>query len=203
MVTMNTVAEPGSREPAPDDLRIVQLFVNSIDIEEGIELWPTPAALADWLYGHGLTNSHLRLGKRDLDRTIGFRELLRAMALANNGTPMPVTTVAELKRELRRLRFEARIDRHGILRFGSARSGLDQALGRIVAIVNEAMVQGRWIRMKACARDVCHWVFYDHSRNRTGTWCSMSICGSRTKMSAYYRRHHRAGRPVRVTTRIR
>lgn len=187
---MDTRTEPGAREPAPDDLRLVQLFVNSIDIEESIEQWPTPGALGDWLNRHGLTTSRLRLGERDLDRAVAFREVLRAMALANNGTRMSGDKVTELNRELRRLRFEARVDPHGALHFGSATRGLDQALGRIVAIVNEAMIQGRWNRMKACARDVCHWVFYDQSRSGTGTWCTMAICGSRTKANAYYRRRH-------------
>ena len=27
----------------------------------------------------------------------------------------------------------------------------------------------------------CHWVFYDGSRNRSGAWCSMRICGNRPR----------------------
>ena len=189
--------EPGAREPAPGDLRIVQLFVNSRDIEEGTEEWATPAALSTWLHGHGLTSSRLRLSAHDLQRAHSFRELLRAMALANNGWPMSPVQLAELRRELTRLRFVARMGDRDVLLFESAAGGLDGALGRIVAIVSAEMILGRWNRMKACARDVCHWVFYDHSRNRTGTWCSMSICGSRTKVSAYYRRHGRGKRPPR------
>jgi predicted RNA-binding Zn ribbon-like protein len=196
---MGSAAEPGSREPAPDDLRVVQLFVNTVDIEEGIEHWETPGALSGWLHRNGLTRSRLRLSRRDLERAVALRELLRAMALANNGTPMTSANKTELNRELRRLRFAARVDPNGALHFGSATGGLDEALGQIVAIVNGAMIDGRWRRMKACARDVCHWVFYDHSRNRTGTWCSMAICGSRTKMSAFYLRHRRASRPHRAT----
>jgi predicted RNA-binding Zn ribbon-like protein len=195
--------EPGAKEPAPGGLRIVQLFVNSLDIEEGTEHWATPTALSAWLHRHGLTASRLRLDQRDLERARSFRELLRAMALANNGRPMSSAKITELKRELARLRFVARVDAHEVLHFQSAADGLDQALGRIVAIVSEEMILGRWSRMKSCARDVCHWVFYDHSRNKTGTWCSMSICGSRTKVSAYYRRHRRGrslSRPSTQTT---
>jgi predicted RNA-binding Zn ribbon-like protein len=194
---VETAEEPGSRAPAPGGLRLVQLFINSIDIEEGTEQWASPAELTSWLYRHGLISSRLRLHPRDLERARGFREMLRAMALANNGGPMSPATLAVLKRELGRLHFAASIDAPAILRFEPAAEGLDQALGRIVAIVAEETITGRWSRMKACARDVCHWVFYDHSRNRTGTWCSMSICGSRTKVSAYYRRHSRG----RVTGR--
>jgi predicted RNA-binding Zn ribbon-like protein len=192
-----TTYEPGHRDPAPGDLRVVQLFVNSLDIEAGKELFTSPAALAGWLHRHGLTVARLPLDHRDLERARTFRELLRAMALANNGRPMSSGTVAELSRELARIRFGVGVDPYGLLRFESAREGLDEALGHLVAIVSTEMVSGRWRRMKACARDVCHWMFYDHSRNRTGTWCSMSVCGSRTKVSAYYRRRREARAPGR------
>src|SRR5205823_10019845 len=76
-------------------------------------------------------------------------------------------------------------------------TGLDEALGRIAGIVVMDANSGRWRRLKACARDVCRWVFYDHSRSGTGTWCTMAICGSRTKVRAYYRRHRRPVRPTR------
>jgi predicted RNA-binding Zn ribbon-like protein len=202
---MDSMAEPGAREPAPGDLRVVQQFLNSVDIEEGVEQLNTPAALGRWLHEHGLASSRLRLDQDDLERAVRFRELLRAMTLANNGGRMHPAKVTELNRELRRLRFEPGLDPRGALQFRTTGVGVDAALGRMVTIVHEAMLQSRWHRLKACARDVCHWVFYDHSRNRTGTWCSMSICGSRTKMLAYYRRHRRTvrrqGTPGRTHSR--
>ncbi|MFI7640758.1 CGNR zinc finger domain-containing protein [Nonomuraea sp. NPDC049400] len=38
------------------------------------------------------------------------------------------------------------------------------------------------------------WAYYDHSRNRRRTWCSMDICGNRAEARAS---HHRksAARP--------
>jgi len=184
--------EPGSKSPAPDGLPTVQLFVNSRDIEAGTEEWTSPAALGSWLRRHDLAPPRSRFDQNDLERARAFRELVRAMALANNGHPMSPQQRKALTRELARLRFIARVDAHGLIRFDGAVDGLDQALARVVAIVGDEMVRGRWSRMKACARDACHWVFYDHSRNRTGTWCSMAVCGTRTKVSAYYRRHRRS-----------
>jgi predicted RNA-binding Zn ribbon-like protein len=32
---------------------------------------------------------------------------------------------------------------------------------------------------------VCHWLFYDRSRNRSAVWCQMAVCGNRTKTKAY------------------
>jgi predicted RNA-binding Zn ribbon-like protein len=192
---VKTTGEPGAKVPAPGVLRIVQLFVNSLDIEEGTEEWDSPEALGSWLYRHGLTAKREEMSERDLRRARSFRELVRAMALANNGLAMEHATKRELQGELARLRFRVQIQQTGGLRFESSRGGLDEAIGRIVSIVSDEMIRGRWNRMKACARDACRWVFYDHSRNQAGTWCTMAICGARTKVQAYYRR--RRGRPVR------
>jgi len=190
-VSVDAVDEPGAKAPAPGDLRIVQLFVNSLDIEAGIERFDSPGALSSWLYARGLTARRVKMGDRDLQRARSFRELLRTMALTNNGQAAAPEMVRELQRELSRLRFRIEVDPMGGLGFESAKDGLDEALGHLLSIVSAEMIRGRWGRMKACARDVCRWVFYDHSRNRTGTWCSMAICGSRTKVSAYYRRQRR------------
>ena len=66
--------------------------------------------------------------------------------------------------------------------------GLAAGLGRILAVVHDSMTDGTWWRLKACPRDVCHWAFYDRSRNGSGKWCSMSVCGNRTNTKAYRRR---------------
>jgi predicted RNA-binding Zn ribbon-like protein len=62
------------------------------------------------------------------------------------------------------------------------------ALGTLATAVARAMLEGRFSRLKACPGPHCGWAFYDHSRNGGGRWCSMSICGSRVKARAYYRR---------------
>ena len=35
------------------------------------------------------------------------------------------------------------------------------------------------------------WAFYDHSRNRSGTWCEMGKCGNRAKARRWRERHKR------------
>jgi predicted RNA-binding Zn ribbon-like protein len=189
--------EPGAKPPAPGELRIVQAFINSLDIEGGTEKLDSPGALSSWLYAHGLTRSRRRMSRADLERAREVRELLRAMALANNGHPLDPAALSRLNKRLASVRLVGRFETADSLVLESQGGGLDEALGRIVAIVNAEMLRGHWPRLKACARDVCQWVFYDHSRNHTGTWCTMAICGSRTKVQAYYRRRRRGGRPIR------
>ncbi|GAA4042222.1 CGNR zinc finger domain-containing protein [Nonomuraea soli] len=73
----------------------------------------------------------------------------------------------------------------------------DGAVGRILAIVADAVGAGRWARLKACPD--CGWVFYDHSRNGSRRWCVMNPggseargCGSIAKVRAYRQRIRQA-----------
>ena len=67
-----------------------------------------------------------------------------------------------------------------------------------VADAFAAMAGGSWPRLKACPGDRCGWAFYDRSPTATATWCSMSICGARTKARAYYARRSATSSPRRI-----
>ncbi len=67
--------------------------------------------------------------------------------------------------------------------------GVDGAIGRVLAVAFTAMSGGTWSRLKACRNHGCRWAFYDYSRNRSASWCSMQLCGNRTKTRSYRRRH--------------
>jgi predicted RNA-binding Zn ribbon-like protein len=58
----------------------------------------------------------------------------------------------------------------------------------VLAAVHASMEEGIWGRLKSCANATCGWAFYDRSKNRSGRWCSMEVCGNRTKTRAYRRR---------------
>jgi predicted RNA-binding Zn ribbon-like protein len=83
----------------------------------------------------------------------------------------------------------------GTLRLEPAAGGIAGALGQIAAGVYAAVADGVWERFKACDRDTCRWAFYDHSKNRSGRWCSMGVCGNREKSLRAYRRRQKS--PVR------
>jgi predicted RNA-binding Zn ribbon-like protein len=151
---------------APEPLRKVQQFVNSVDLEHDVDWLP------DWLDEQGLS------GERE--RAHALREALRALVLANNGVA-PDLAAVELVNETA-ARLPLRLAADGNLRVGPARDPLDG----VVAIALEAMLDGSWPRLKACRN--CCWSFYDYSPNRSATWCSMQLCGNRTKTRAYRRR---------------
>ena len=58
----------------------------------------------------------------------------------------------------------------------------------LAGVLHEAQLSGDWQRLKGCRQ--CGYAFFDFSKNRSATWCSMSICGNRSKNRAYYRRQH-------------
>ncbi|WP_455272090.1 CGNR zinc finger domain-containing protein [Rhizobium herbae] len=44
-------------------------------------------------------------------------------------------------------------------------------------------------RLKICPN--CQWLFLDRSRNRSRTWCDMTVCGNRAKANRHYQRQKR------------
>ena len=173
--------DPGNRTPAPGRLRIVQRFVNSVDRENGIEELETPAALQRVLVEVAVVAADTpTLTEADLRRALDVREALRELLLANNGGSMGDESRRTLESASRAAQFALELEPGGS-RLEPQAPGLDGALGRILAVVHAAMVDGSWQRLKACPREVCFWVFYDRSKNLSSKWCAMSVCGNRTK----------------------
>lgn len=183
--------DPGGRAPAPDPLRLVQRFVNTLDIENGVEELDTPAALARVLRRIGAADTTLDLAPRDLRRALDLREALRRLLLANNRAALDPPAPRVIERAARTAHLGLRFDAAGAARLVAEAPGVDGALGRVVAVAFTAMADGSWQRLKACTRDICHWVFYDRSKNRSSHWCSMLVCGNRTKAERYRRRARR------------
>lgn len=173
---------------APGDLELVRAFVNTLDIDDRIEELATPAALVAWLRERGL----LRGGSAttaDLTNARRLREALRVLLLANNGVSVRKEAALTLNRAARRADLGVHFDPGGTSRLEPGARGIDGALGRILAIVAAAMAEGSWPRLKACRAEDCRWAFYDRARNRSRHWCSMAVCGNRTKARTYRRRH--------------
>ena len=181
-------AQPGDREPAPGDLRLVQDFVNTVDRENVVELFDAPAGLREWLAHRDLPGATGELADADLERALRVREALRALLLDDEDAGAR----AALEAAAVRTRLQPGFDPLAPA-LSPAATGLDAALGRILAVVFASMVDGRWARLKACPREVCGWAFYDRSSNASATWCSMRVCGGRVKAGAYYRRRRAAG----------
>ena len=168
-----------SKAAAPGALATVQEFVNTIDLEGGADSLDSPDSLATWLVEGGLLDPGDRLGEADLRRALEVREGLRTLLQANAGHVVAPGVAESLNAAARNARL--------VVRFSEA------ALGRLLGIVVGSMRDGSWARLKVCARDECRWAFYDHSKNRSGRWCVMEVCGNKEKARTYRRRHAHAG----------
>ena len=183
--------QPAGRPPAPGRLGYVQAFLNSFwDLEGGgAERWATPAAYARWLADRGFAARGV--GEGEVERAIAVREALRALALANHDDAPAPAALAALDDVAAALGAEAGLRPRfaaGADRLEPAGDGPDAALGLALGIVLAARADGTWRRMKACPHAHCGWAFYDRSRNRSSQWCSMRICGNRTKAEAFRNR---------------
>ena len=170
---------------APEPLRLVQLFVNTSDHEHGRELLGSPAQLGAWL-ADALSTTVGRPRHTDLDAALELRDALRELLRRNNGLTANADAVEVVNRAVRAAGLSPRLDPTRRVTLGPDADGVPGALGRIVAVALAAMLDGSWLRLKACRQ--CGWGYYDYSRNRSARWCSMSICGNRSKTKAYRRR---------------
>ena len=132
------------------------------------------------------------LAEGDLERTRAFREALRVLLDEHAGTAERTAAAAALNaaapRRLLRVAFAA----DGAPPLEPAAAGLDRALAMLLAIIDRAACDGTWERLKVCAEHSCRWAFYDSSRNRSGNWCSMAVCGNRAKARSYRERRRSA-----------
>jgi predicted RNA-binding Zn ribbon-like protein len=176
---------------------LVQAFINThFDLEEdwGADVLSSPAALARWLDRHGLGDGGHRPSQDHLAHAIALREQLRGLAARNgngNGTH-DVLPLAELNAAAAGAPSEVRFDADGP-RFVAGAGGVAGALGALLAMTAAAMIDGSWSRLKICPGEHCGWAFYDHSRNQSGRWCSMAVCGGRAKARAHYWRRRSRG----------
>jgi predicted RNA-binding Zn ribbon-like protein len=173
---------------APNELAVIEAFVNTVDLEDGDEALAIPAALSDWLAEHGLADPGEAFSHEDLASAIAVREALRALLLANTGGALDPAAPATLTAAAGRARLTVTVDDRGHARVEPRATGIDRVFGRLLGIVARAQADGTWERMKACPWHTCHVAFYDHSRNRSRTWCSMDVCGNRAKAQTYRRR---------------
>lgn len=179
---------------APGELEHVRAFVNTLEPIRDADELTSARALVAWLSDRGLVSPRARADRSDLERAIEFREAIRASLLANNaGGPIPAEACATIDQVLdwARLRPHLRADGTSVLE-PDAR-GVDGALGRLLAIIHQSVAAGTWQRLKACQQENCQWAFYDHTKNRSRLWCSMSLCGNRAKARAFRERASGSG----------
>ncbi|GLW98010.1 CGNR zinc finger domain-containing protein [Microtetraspora sp. NBRC 16547] len=191
-------------------------FVNTYDVESDIDDLASPAELTVWLRERDLIHEGDRAVDGDLALAIRLREGLRdalrhnhdgtpyddgkaldaALAVLplrvtlSGGAPALVPTVSTVAGTVTETVPGAAT---GTVTGTSAGPGVPGGLARIAAAIPAAHADGMWPRLKVCAESTCQWAFIDSSKNRSRSWCSMRVCGNRTKTRAYRARRQTDG----------
>jgi predicted RNA-binding Zn ribbon-like protein len=161
----------------------VQAFLNTIDVEDEVDLLAEPAAAQDWLIEAGMLAPGSEVTDADLELAREVRDCLRSLLAEDGDAP---ENAAEDLAALRRLSAEhsvrLTVGNGGILGLGGgAAENVGDGLFDLLLIIRGAQEDGTWSRLKVCANPDCAWVFYDRSRNQQGNWCNMAVCGNRLK----------------------
>lgn len=174
---------------APGDLELVQRFMNLHEHGAGIEgdLPPSREMLEDFLRGRGLLREDEPFTDADREAALELHRALHAKVRTNLGDRMAEADLAAIDEAAQRAGLRPHFGHEGPT-LAPTEEGVPGALGRIVAVAFLADLQGSWEDLKECAGEDCSSVFFDHSKNHSGRWCSMSTCGNRAKVRAWRER---------------
>src|ERR1035437_7556697 len=138
-----------------------------------------------WFAQRRLLEPGIVLTADDRERAVEFRESLRDALSRTADRPSARDT--ESPGVLSSILFGVHLSPSGP-ELKASGSGVDAALASIMMIAIVAVADGTWHRLKVCTNDACRWAYWDASRNRSGKWCSMGICGNRTNVRAFRQR---------------
>ena len=189
-VRLDWRAEAAGSSVVPAELALIKAFLNSADIDEGTDSFDSAESLRAWLVERGLPGAEAQLTEIERRRVVKFREAVREVVAAH-GDAVPSAALATLAAAARTAQLIVAIDEAGQADLRPAGRGPDALLARLLADIASAQRIGTWSNLRICRHDVCRWAFFDASRNHTGVWCTMSICGNRVKSANLRRRRSR------------
>ncbi|WP_328380970.1 CGNR zinc finger domain-containing protein [Micromonospora zamorensis] len=85
-----------------------------------------------------------------------------------------------------------RLDRNGSVHLDPAGVGADLLISLVLAALFEAQLADVGRRIKTCRNPRCRVAFYDRSRNNSGVWHSVRVCGHPTNLRAHRARQRQA-----------
>ncbi|MHC1561791.1 CGNR zinc finger domain-containing protein [Actinomycetospora sp. C-140] len=175
-------------------------LVNTVLVDGGalVDTVATPEELAHWVAASPLDGAPSAIPPAVHARTLAIRHAVRAWVDAVvEGGPVPDATIETLNAVLAAgPGTELTRGPEGALRYG-VRTDLDAdpaVLPWLLADAGARLFAGdRLDRLRRCANhDTCVLVFLDTSRNRARRWCSMEVCGNRSKVAAHEARRRRS-----------
>lgn len=162
-------------------------FVNTRDVEERTDALADPAALPAWIVEHTEieTGSNAGVDPKAHARLLALRESLRGLLRANAGEGSGELDLSPLREAAAGSRYSAALAADGRVCINADGDSVEALEARLLLAMELVQLLGAWPRVKACGAENCQWAFYDTSRNRSRTWCSMDVCGNREKTRRY------------------
>ena len=132
-------------------------------------------------------------GRQTLEQARTFRLTLREMVeRIAAGKSVPQAAIEAINDMLRYrigrpqlARRDGKFERGFQVEFQDA----NQLLGLLAEAASTLLCTCDFSLIKKCQNPACVLFFYDTTKNHTRHWCSMGLCGNRSKVAAHYRRH--------------
>jgi predicted RNA-binding Zn ribbon-like protein len=178
--------DPGDRAPAPGSLRLVQALVNTLNAESEKDLLASADDAARWIATAGLLPAGSRLSGAQQRALVELREAIRQVLGTHTDRAVDAEVASRLTMALSSCRLAPAVQPDGGVRLiCSDHDPFARVVGQIAVVIAEAAAAGTWGRLKSCPGHLCGWAFYDRSASGRSRWCSMELCGARSKMRAY------------------
>jgi predicted RNA-binding Zn ribbon-like protein len=174
--------------PITSELRRVLEFVNTLSFDPPWDMLGALDEARGWLAASGLPGD--LAGEPERERLVALRDAIRSVLEANAGHGDREAGWAALEpfAAVAPLYIRPGVDPS----LAPAGSGLSATIATILATAYDAVRAGTFGRLKLCRESSCRWAYYDESKNGSGTWCSMRVCGNRNKA----RRRRERSRPT-------
>jgi predicted RNA-binding Zn ribbon-like protein len=182
-------------------------FINTKPVIDGepVDLLSTSSDLLAWLRQAQLLSGEEHAKKLErqwagetkaqhiLEQARAFRETLReAVERITAGKPVPQGAVKAINEVLRcrlgRPQLRRRNDRFR-LDFVMESEDARQLVGLLAEAASDLLCTCDFPLIRKCQNPACVLFFYDTTKNHARHWCSMSLCGNRSKVAAHYHRH--------------
>ena len=181
-------------------------FINTSFVVNGdpVEVLTTFSDLVMWLVEAELLSeeegkkierrwSKQEEGPETFEQARTFRATLREMVeRITDGRPVPQAAMEAINGLLRyRIGYPQVTRRNG--KFEQGYLADSQEANQVLGLLGEAAMNllctCEHSLIKKCQNPLCVLFFYDTTKNHTRHWCSMTLCGNRSKVAAHYRRH--------------
>lgn len=177
-----TATERLRLQPAPDGLALVQDLLNTRDIGGKVpDLLADVDQARDWLSGLFAVRADTELGgwARELsERDLAALRVLRGAVQVAVGGSDPTSNPGTLTK------VDLSWQPSGELRLEPTGSGRRRFASAVWGAVFLAQQAKTWNRLKLCHLPACSSAFYDRSKNNSGVWHDVRMCGNAANLRA-------------------